>query len=83
MRGILGQQHRRDMKEARKLVKNSSLAMHIGSVALAVEALETILVEKGLLKDDELMQKIQSLSQDYSKRGVDLPAQRQIPSGDD
>lgn len=36
--------------------------MHVGSVALAVEALETLLIEKGVLKADELMERLQSLA---------------------
>lgn len=64
MRGVLAREHRQSVKEARKLLKSSSLALHVGSVALAVEALERLLVEKGLLKDNELMEKLAVLAKD-------------------
>lgn len=35
---------------------------HIASLALAVEALENILIERGLLLDDELMDRMQMLA---------------------
>jgi hypothetical protein len=73
MRGILGSTHRETMRDARKLVKNSNLAMHIGSVALAVEALETLLVEKGVLKDNELMTRIEEVSKQYYAKGEFIP----------
>jgi hypothetical protein len=54
MRGILGRQQK-------KFGKLSALAMNVGSVALAIEALEALLVKKGVLKDSELMEKIQEI----------------------
>lgn len=61
MRGILAAEQRKSIKEARKLLKTSNMALHVGSVALAIEALETLLVEKGVLRDNELMEKLEVL----------------------
>lgn len=69
MIGILAKDQRDALKDARKLMKKSNLAMHIGSVAIAVEALEQILIERGVLKDDELMERIKAVSQEHYAKG--------------
>ena len=72
--GVLQVERSKAVKMARKLVKNSNLAMHIGSVAIAVEALEAILVEKGVIEPDTLMEKIKTLSEEHYAKGKFLPA---------
>lgn len=44
-------------------MKPAHIAIAIGSVATAVEALEDILVEKGVLKPDELMERLKTLAE--------------------
>lgn len=44
-------------------MKSASLALHLGSLACAVEALEEILVEKGVLQPDELMTRLKTLAE--------------------
>lgn len=73
MRGILGATHRDSVKEARKLLKHSNLAMHVGSVALAVEAMESLLIEKGLLKDGELLERLQEIAKQHYAIGEFIP----------
>lgn len=70
---LLSKTQRDQAKLARKLVKNGSLAMHIGSVAIAVEALEALLVEKGILQDDELMERIKAVTQKHYAAGEFIP----------
>ena len=70
---ILSARLREQTKIARKLVKSGNLAMHIASVALAVEALEGILVEKGVLKKDELMERLEVIRQQYYAAGDFIP----------
>lgn len=43
--------------------KDQEQDRQIASVALALEALESLLVEKGILKDNEVMEKLQGLAQ--------------------
>jgi hypothetical protein len=69
MRGILERDRRKALKEARKLVKHGALAMHVGSLAVAIEALECILVENGILKPDELMGRIEKLGKEKAEHG--------------
>ena len=65
---------RKDIKTMRKTFKVAQLAMNIGSVAAAIEALEALLVEKGILKDDELMDKLKTVIQKHYEKGEMLPA---------
>ena len=68
MRGIIGLEQRSVLKNTKKLLKNANLAMHVGSLALAVEALEQILIRKGVLAEDELMRRIETLAKErYSE----------------
>lgn len=54
MRGILGAQQRKE----KKLGKVASLAYNVGSLALALECMEMLLVEKGILADNAVMERI-------------------------
>jgi hypothetical protein len=45
-----------------KISGRAELQQNVASVALAVEALELVMVEKGLLKPDELMERIEKLA---------------------
>lgn len=63
----------KEFKKAKKLLNKSNLAMHIGSVALAIEALELLLIEKDILKTDELMEKLKIVSQEHYARGEFIP----------
>lgn len=51
-----------------------SLTTNIASVATAVEALESLLKEKGILKDDELMTRLKELAQEHWAKGEHIPA---------
>lgn len=73
MRGVLGVEHKKSVKECRKLLSASSMAMHVGSVALAVEALEAILLEKGILKDNELLDRLQEIAKQHYAIGELIP----------
>jgi hypothetical protein len=72
--GLMASKLRVETKLARKLAKNGSLIVHVGSIAIAVEALEALLVEKGVLKDDELMDRIKDLTQKHYAMGDFIPA---------
>ena len=61
---ILTKIDRKDAKNARKLLKNSNLAVHVASVAMAIEALEQILVEREILRPDEVMERLEKLAKD-------------------
>ena len=76
MNGLLASERHRSIKNARKLLKNSNLALHVGSVAIGLESLESILVEKGILKDDELMERVRKMTADKAVTGY-------LPGGDD
>jgi hypothetical protein len=67
MKGLLLSERSKQIKTARKLLKNSNLAMHVGSVAMAVESLEAILVRKGILADGELLRKIESMTKEKAE----------------
>lgn len=47
--------------------------MHVGSVALAVEAMESLLIEKGVLKDNELMDRLQEIAKQHYAIGECIP----------
>ena len=49
------------------------MAMHVGSVALAVEALESLLLEKGILKDNELLDRLQEIAKQHYAIGELIP----------
>ena len=51
----------RKMKRGVKFGKLDALTTHVGSVAVAIEALESVLLKKGILVDNELMEAIQVL----------------------
>ncbi len=51
------------------------LTVNVASVACGLEALETILVEKGVLKADELMDKLKSIACDHYAKGEMIPAE--------
>lgn len=73
MRGILGQQQRTIVKQAKKMMRSSNLAMHVGSVAIGLESLEQLLVERGVLKQDELMERIQKITREHYAKEEFLP----------
>ena len=50
------------------------LTINVGSVAMAVEALETLLVEKGVLKDGELIERLKSVAQKHYAKDEFIPA---------
>ncbi len=62
-------ENRKHLKNVRKFLRHSNLALHVGSVAAAVEALESILIEKGILKDDELMTRVRAVMQQHYEKG--------------
>lgn len=75
--GIAAAEHRRrrrELKAARRLVRNVELAAHVGSVALAVEALERVLVRKGVLADGDLLRELEVVSQEKWAAGEGMPA---------
>jgi hypothetical protein len=74
MPGILQTEYRRQAKEAKKLLRSSSLMLHVGSLAVAIEALEEILVERGILKPDELMERIKLVNQKHYAKGENISA---------
>lgn len=51
----------------------STLALNVGSVAMSIEALETLLIEKGVLKDDELMTRLKQVAQEHWAKGQNIP----------
>ena len=51
-----------------------SLAVNVASVAMAIEALEELLVEKGVLQDDELMSRLKKVTQEHWAKGENIPA---------
>ena len=67
--GLLASERKKGIKEARKLLRDSSLAMHVGSLALAIETLECILIEKDVLKPDELMARMKKLGEEKMNDG--------------
>ena len=44
-----------------------ALSMNVASVALGIEALEKLLIDKGVLKDDELMQYLEKMVKEKSE----------------
>ena len=44
--------------------RDSAILPQVASVALAVEALESILVEQGVLREGQLMEKIKKLAEE-------------------
>lgn len=74
LKGLLASEHRQQFKQARKFLKSSHLAMHVGSVAIAIEALETLLTEKGVIRPDELMARVKLLTQEHYAKGENIPA---------
>lgn len=65
---------REQTKIARKMMKNGNLMMHTASLALAVEAIEAILVEKGIFEKDQLMGRVEELRNKYYAAGEFIPA---------
>jgi hypothetical protein len=51
----------------------TALTLNIGSVAMSIEALETLLIEKGVLKDDELMDRLKKVAQEHWSKGQNIP----------
>ena len=74
MTGLLLSERKRNIKQAKRLLRNSNLALHVGSVAIGLEALEALMVEKGLLKPDELMERVRTLTAEKAAQGY-LPGQ--------
>jgi hypothetical protein len=62
------------VRGARKHIKTAHFAMHIGSISAAVEALEQILVEKGVLQPDELMERLGKVLESHYAKGELIPA---------
>jgi len=44
-----------------RIAQEDQILLNIASVATAIEALETILIERGVIQDGELMKKIDSI----------------------
>jgi hypothetical protein len=59
---ILTKIDRKDAKNARKMLKNANLAVHVASVATAIEAMEQLLVEKGVIQADEVMERLKKIA---------------------
>ena len=51
------------------------LTMNVASVALGMEALEGLLIEKGVLKDNELMEKLEKVTQAHYAKDEMIPAE--------
>lgn len=54
-----------------------SLTSNVASLALAIESLEGLLVEKGILQDNELLERLAVVGQKHYAKG------EFIPPGDD
>src|SRR5258708_24083834 len=48
-----------EVRKMKKMSRSAALAVNVGGVAFAIECLELILVDKGVLRDNELMERIQ------------------------
>ena len=62
------------VRGARKQIKTAHFSMHIGSLAAAMEALEEIFIEKGILQPDELMQRMEKVLGKHYSKGEWIPA---------
>jgi hypothetical protein len=49
------------------------LTVNIASVATGIEALEQILMEKGVLKDGELMERVRKVAVEHWAKGENIP----------
>ena len=77
MTNLLTRDQRRQARTARKLLKSANLVLQIGSLDIVVEALERLLVEKGILKEDELMDRFKLVQQQRWEKDLN------VPGGDD
>lgn len=57
-----------------RLAREDSLLRNIASVATAIEALEMLLIDRGVLKNDELMAKITEIVNQKAAGGNQLAA---------
>jgi len=55
MRGVLAA----EVRKMKKMSRTAALAVNVGGVAFALECLELLLIDKGVLRDNELMERIQ------------------------
>ena len=67
---ILTKIDRKDAKNARKMLKNANLAVHVASVATAIEAMELLLVEKGVIQADELMDRLKKIIEERQPKSA-------------
>lgn len=56
-----------------RLAREKSILMNLASVATAIEALELLLIERGVLKNDELMKKVEELARQKAGSNGHLP----------
>lgn len=49
-----------EVRKMKKMSRSAVLAVNVGGVAFAIECLELLLVDKGVLRDNELMDKIKA-----------------------
>jgi hypothetical protein len=49
-----------EVRKMKKMSKTAALAVNVGGVAFAIECLELLLIDKGVLRDNELMEKIKA-----------------------
>ena len=66
-------ENRKHLKNVRKFLKQSNILMHTASIAAGLEALETLLVEKSVLKDGELMERMKSIMNEHYSKGEMIP----------
>lgn len=51
------------------------LTLNVASVAVGLEALESLLVEKGVLRDNELMEKLKKVAVEHYAKDEMIPAE--------
>jgi hypothetical protein len=50
-----------------------ALTCNIASVATAIEALEALLIEKNVLKENELMERLEKVAREHWAKGENIP----------
>lgn len=68
--------------EMKKLNTQHEIQANIASVALAIEALEQLLIERHLLKRDELMERCTELAKQKIRGNIDAEMARREPIDD-
>jgi hypothetical protein len=49
------------------------LMKNVASIAMALEALETLLLEKGILKENELMERLEKVAREHWAKDENIP----------